>query len=108
MAEGVHGGGAWWVACMARGMHCKGTSMAGGASMAGGHPWQSGYAWQGAFMPGGMHGGIYGRGLAWQEGLPAQHPCQILRNMVNERAVCITLECMLVESPGRAPGSPST
>ena len=33
-----------------------------------------------------MVGGIHGRGRAWQ----------ILRDTVNERAVCILLECILV------------
>ena len=45
--------------------------------MAGGHAWQGGHVWQG-----GMHDG----GHAWQ----------ILRDTVNERAVRILLECILV------------
>ena len=61
--------------------------------MAGGHAWQGGvhgrgacmaggHAWQGVCVAGGVHGG----GCAWQ----------ILRDTVNERAVCILLECILV------------
>ena len=60
--------------------------MAGGACMAGGHV-----------------GGEHGRGCAWQGGVHGNGaymppPGQILRlwHMVNERAVCILLECILV------------
>ena len=75
-----------------------------GARMAGGHAWQGvcaveGHAWQGACMVGAcMVGGMCGRGHAWQG---ARHTCplpprQILRDTVNERAVRILLECILV------------
>ena len=57
-------------------------------------------------MAGGMHwGGVHGRGVCvaeghvWQGGMRAMHPpWQILRlrYMVNERAVRILLECILV------------
>ena len=39
-------------------------------------------------MPGGMRGGGYVGGRAWQ----------IPRDTVNERAVCILLECILVHT----------
>ena len=72
-------------ACMAGGMHGRGTCMAGG------HAWQGGmhdrggmhgrgHVWQGVCMAGGMHG----RGHAWQERWSLQW------------AVCILLECILV------------
>ena len=80
---GMHGGGhawqghAWWGVCMAGSVHGR------GACMARGHVWQ---------------GGVHGGGHAWQGG--ACHPCppQILRlwHTVNERAVRILLECILV------------
>ena len=62
------GGHAWWGVCMAGGIHGRGC------------------AWQGACVEGGIHGGgMLGRGgHAW--------------HMVNERAVRILLECILVES----------
>ena len=73
-----------------------------------GHEWQrSGawHAWQGAWegMCGGenlvgcvwQHGD--GGGCVWQGGVHAMHtPQQILQDTVNERAVCILLECILV------------
>ena len=66
------------VACMAGGMHRR------RACMAGGFAWQgacmAGGAWQGACMAGGTH----------------DPPQQIPRDMVNERAVRILLECTLV------------
>ena len=68
-------------------MHGRGACIAGGhvwqgACMAGGHAWQGGMHGRGACMAGGVHGG----GCAWQ----------ILRDTVNERAVRILLECILV------------
>ena len=70
---GVHGGGlAWQGECMAGGMHGRV------------------HAWQGAcVVVGGMHGS---GGHVWQSG----HGWQILRDTVNERAVRILLECILV------------
>ena len=87
------------------GMHGSEVCMAGGgmcgrgACMAGrGCAWQvggmhgEGHAWQGgacmACMVGGtcMAGGVHGVGHVWQ----------ILRDTVNERAVRILLECILV------------
>ena len=79
----------WQGACVAGGVHGREACMVGGmhgrrACMVGGHAWQ---------------GGVHGRGQAWQE---AGHACpppplwQILRDMVNERAVLILLECILV------------
>ena len=77
--------------------------MAVGACMAGGM-WQGSMHGRGgeACVAGGdMHGkgggrawqwGVCGRGAAWQGG----HAWQILRDMVNERAVRILLECILV------------
>ena len=73
MARGVcDRGRAWWEACVARG-----------------HVWQGGHAWQ--------------RGRAWQRGMLGRGVCvawghaqKILRDTVNERAVRILLECILV------------
>ena len=63
---------AWWGgACVAGGMHGRGACMEGVCVWQGEHVWQ---------------GGMCGRGRAWQ----------ILRDTVNERAVRILLECMLV------------
>ena len=86
--------------------------------------WQGGHAWQGACMAEGVAEGVYGRGCmrgrgcvagghVWQErvcmaggmccrgacmagGMHGMHAPQILRDMVNERAVRILLECILV------------
>ena len=71
--EGMHGRGHAWLrrACMAGGVH-------GG-----------GHAWQGVCMPGGM----CGRGVMHGGG---GHVWQILRDTVNERAVRILLECILI------------
>ena len=73
----------------------------GGACMVGGCAWQGGmcgggHAWWGACMAGGMHG----RGHAWWGGMcgggVGWRAWQILRDTVNERAVRILLECLLV------------
>ena len=64
-----------------------------------------GHAWQGVCMAGGVHcrgacmaGGMHGRGHAWRGPCMARgHVWQILRDMVNERAVRILLECILVK-----------
>ena len=49
---------------------------------------------EGGMCGGGVHGG---GGHAWQGGIHATHtPQQILRDTVNERAVRILLECILV------------
>ena len=70
MAGGVHG----------RGVH------------GGGHPWQ-GDAWQGACMVGAWQRW----GHAWQRGVCGRRRVwQILRDTVNERAIHILLECILV------------
>ena len=76
---GKHGRGACvarvvcvsWGACMAGGVHGRGACMAGG------------HAWKGACMVGGVHGrgGLHGR---------------YYELTVNERAVRILLECILV------------
>ena len=55
--------------------------------MAGGHVWQGEC----------MAVGVCGRGACVVEGMHAP-PQQILRDMVNERAVRILLECILVKS----------
>ena len=59
----------------------------------GGHAWQGGVCGRGMCMAGGhawcghvWKGGVCGRGHVWQ----------ILRDTVNERAVHILLECILV------------
>ena len=64
----------------------------GGSVRGRGHVWwgacmAGGRVWRGACMGGGMHG----RRCACNA-----HPQQILRDAVNERAVRILLECMLV------------
>ena len=78
------------------GMHGRGACMVGG----GGHVWWGGMhdrgcAWQGVCMARGvcMAGGMCGRGHAWQGG----DVWQILRDTVNEQAVRIPLECILVD-----------
>ena len=78
-------------ACMAGGRTWQGF-VRGRVCVWWGHPWwgvcDEGHAWQGACMagracmPGGMHGG----GRVWQTP----------RDTVNERAVRILLECILV------------
>ena len=79
MAGGMHGRGrawqgghAWWGACMTGGMHGRGACMVGECVAGGMHD-------RGACMVGSMHGsgGVCG-------------------DMVNERAVRILLECILV------------
>ena len=82
----------------------------GGACMAGGHGWQGtcmaggrGHAWQGVCMAEDMHG----RGHAWREMCMAGdmhgrgHAWQILRDTINERAVRILQECILVSIVSR-------
>ena len=80
VAGGMHGSGehAWQGACVAGGMHGGGHVWCRGMCMAGGHAWQRGHAW-------------WGGGLACV-------PWQIPWDMVNERAVRILLECILVVS----------
>ena len=81
------GGHAWWGACMVGGMHGRGGVHGKVAGVAGGH------AWKGACMEGGMHGrAVHGRGHMHMHASPWQIP----RDMVNEWAVCILLECILV------------
>ena len=112
---GMCGGGCVW---KRRGMHGEG-GMHGRAHVWQGHAWQRdmhgrGHVWQGACMAGGggVHGrgacmmgaciagggGMHGRGCAWQVGCAWQDCAawQILRDVVNERAVRILLECILV------------
>ena len=85
--EGEHGTGAWVAgggmhggsgrrACVVGGMPGRGVCVAGGMYMAGGM--------HGVDMHG--RGGVCGSGRVWQ----------ILRDTVNERAVHILLECILV------------
>ena len=81
---GMHGKGghAWPRGACQGGMHGMGACMAGGVCGEG-HVWQGGHAcwgcaWQGVCMAGGGH--------AWQ----------ILQDTVNEQAVHILLECILV------------
>ena len=79
MMGGVHDWGRG--ACVAGGMHGRGVCMAGEGGMHGG----------GVCMAGGCAwpGDVLGRG--------ACVPQQILRDTVNERAVRILLECILVQ-----------
>ena len=72
--------------------------MAGGD--AGGHAWQGGCVWWGGHV---WQGGVHGRGHAlqgvhaWQgAGMTGGHAWQILRDTVNEWAIHILLECILV------------
>ena len=97
----VHRGGMCSRGCMAGGhvwlgRHGKGECMAGGwACVAGGCAWQGGMCGRGACMAGGVHG----RGVcAWQGGVHATHapPVDTQQDTVNERAVRILLECILV------------
>ena len=81
--------------------------------MAGGHVWHWGHVWSGggvhasqvACVMGGMcsgvacmAGGMCDGGLVWWGGMHAMHapPWQILQDTVNEWAVRILLECILV------------
>ena len=74
------GGCVWWGVRSKRGL-----CMVGGCVGRGTHG-------RGACVAG---GGIHGRrGRAWQEG--RGRACQILQDTVNERAVRILLECILV------------
>ena len=91
---------AWQGVCMAKvGIHGRGRNAWQETCMAGGMCGR-GHAWQGACMAGvGMHG----RGHVWQGAcmvgglcVACTHPQQILRDTVNERVVCILLECILV------------
>ena len=71
----------------------------------GGHAWQGGRAW-GACMVGG--GGMCGRGACmagWACVVGGGRAWQILRDTVNERAVRILLECILVFICGHLPSS---
>ena len=103
---GMHGGGhVWQGVCMAGGMCGRGACMVGGVC-GGGHVWQGGmhggmcggHAWQEACMAGGM----CGRGacvvVGGMHGRPHMPHWQILRDTVNERAVRILLECILVSN----------
>ena len=102
--NGVRGGGVHGMG----GMRCRGHAWQGVCAVGGMHG--KGHAWWGTCVVGGM----CGRGHAWQEGgmhdwgtcmvgghawQGARHTCsprQILRDTVNERAVRILLECILV------------
>ena len=88
---------AWWGVCMAGGACMAGgvSGRGGGMHGKGGVCMAGGYAWQGACMA----GGVCGRGSMHGSGGHAWHACppqQILRDMVNEWAVHILLECILV------------
>ena len=98
---GMHGRGCAWQG----GMHGRGACVAGGQSrmdcMHGrvvcvvGGMCGRGHAWQWMVC---MAGCVHGRGCLWQRrSVHGTHtPLQILRNTVNERAVRILLECILV------------
>ena len=78
-------GGGGEGACIVEGMRGMGGVHGGGGGMCG----------RGACMAGG--GAVHGRGCVWQGGMCGMHtPHQILRDTVNEQAVCILLECILV------------
>ena len=105
------GGHVWWGAYVAMCVCGGGHVWWGGPCVAGGHVWQGGMhgrgyvCGRGACMAGEacMAGGMHGRGACmvgghvWQTGVCVPHaPCQILQDMVNERAVRILLECIAV------------
>ena len=92
-------------ACVVGGMHGRGACVAGvcvwlGACMPGGNAWQLGVHGRGACMVGGMHG----RGACMVGGHVWQGACKVggmhcrgsAWHTVNERAVRILLECILV------------
>ena len=117
---GMHGGGGhvWQGACMAGGMRGRGHDAwlgEGDVHGRGGHVWQEacmvggvhgrGHAWQGGMCGGGVHGGgMHARGVCMAgEACMVGGPPQALRlrYAVNERAVRILLECILVKvGPG--------
>ena len=76
-----------------------------GICMVGGLCVTAGHTWRGACMAAGMHGGgacmvrgMCGRGVHGGGGHVCHaRPLQILRDTVNERAVRILLECILVK-----------
>ena len=79
-------------------MHGRGACMAGVVHGRGVHAWHGGMRGRG-----GMHGRgcMHGGGHAWQGACMAGGACvpqQILRDTVDERAVRILLECILVLS----------
>ena len=81
--------------CMVGGGCIAGGGMAGGRGCA----WQGGMCGNGACMVGGVHGmgGVHGRGHVWHGGsCMAFTLWQILQDTVNEQAVRILLECILV------------
>ena len=118
MAGCVHGGHVWLGGCVWPGGMCgqgvhggggvcgQGACVVGGAWQQGMHGW--GCAWQRGGMCGGeaacvargacVVGGVHGRGHAWGACVTCPPPGQILWlwHMVNERAVRILLECILV------------
>ena len=78
-----------------------------GVCVAGRQAWQGRHAWQGVCMTGGMcgrwvcgRGGMLGRGACMAGGVHGMHapPADTITygDMVNERAVHILLECILV------------
>ena len=80
-----------------------------GVCVAGRHAWQG--VWQGVCMVGGVHGGgacvvggVWQERCVWQGGVRGRGACmmggawQIPRDTVNERAVRILLECILVQN----------
>ena len=80
----MHGRGGVWQGDV----HCRGHAWQGGVHGRG-HAWQGRHAWW---------GGVHGRGHVWQGDMFGMHatPRQILRDTVNELAVRILLECILV------------
>ena len=84
MTGGMHDRGhAWQGVCMAGGMYSRG------------------HAWWGMCMAGGMHGGgeggcMHDRGHAWHRCPTSQPDTTTYSDMVNEQAVRILLECILV------------
>ena len=103
---GMHG----WGVCMVGSMHGRGAMHDKGACVAGGMHGR-GHAWQGVCMAGGHAGwggacragghawwqGMHGRGHVWWGVVHGRgRVWQILHDTVNERAVRILLECILV------------
>ena len=90
----MHSGGHAWQGCVWQGVCMAGGMCGRGAYMAGGHAWWRGHVWQGACMVGGMHSSGRGACVAGGVCMMLGHVWQILRDMVNERAVRILLECI--------------
>ena len=89
-------GGAWLLGgmcgCVGGMCSCWGACMVGGCMIAGGHVWLAGDmrgCWGACMVAGSMRG-------CWGVCVVAGGVCRIQQDTVNEQAVCILLECILV------------